>query len=106
MNNSILIIMFKLKIHSNIYGIKFPLEALITLGNKRPQFKIMSFTSSYSINKHFSTKAKLDPFLILEVNRQADWKTIKQAYFRLARLYHPDLNKSDEVSGNQFKILY
>jgi hypothetical protein len=95
--------MFKLKI--NIYGNKFPFEAMITLGNKSPQFTIMSFTRFYNINKQFSTKAKLDPFLILEVNRQADWKTIKQAYFRLARLYHPDLNKSDEVSENQLSII-
>jgi len=45
----------------------------------------------------FSQKVKLDPYLILEVNRNADWKTIKLSYFKLARLYHPDLNKNDEV---------
>jgi hypothetical protein len=45
----------------------------------------------------YSSKTKLDPYLILDINRQADWKTIKKAYFRLARLYHPDLNKNDEV---------
>jgi preprotein translocase subunit Sec63 len=47
--------------------------------------------------KYFSQKVKLDPYLILEINRNADWKTIKKAYFKLARLYHPDLNKNDEV---------
>jgi len=46
----------------------------------------------------FSQKVKLDPYLILEVNRSADWKTIKLSYFKLARLYHPDLNKNDEVT--------
>ena len=32
----------------------------------------------------FSSKiSKLDPFLILEVNRNADWPTIKKSYFKL-----------------------
>jgi len=49
--------------------------------------------------KYFSKEEnhKLDPYLILEVNRGADFKTIKAAYFKLARLYHPDTNKNDEV---------
>ena len=50
--------------------------------------------------RNFSEKEshKLDPYLILEVNRGADFKTIKAAYFKLARLYHPDTNKNDEVN--------
>jgi curved DNA-binding protein CbpA len=47
--------------------------------------------------KKFSEKIKSDPYLVLEINRNADWKTIKIAYFKLARLYHPDMNKNDEV---------
>jgi len=47
--------------------------------------------------RHFSQKVKIDPHLILEINRNADWKAIKTAYFKLARIYHPDLNKNDEV---------
>jgi DnaJ-class molecular chaperone len=50
--------------------------------------------------KTFSTKIKMDPYLILEINRNSDWPAIKKAYFRLARLYHPDLNKNDEVIIN------
>jgi hypothetical protein len=57
----------------------------------------INFKLVHSNYKYFSTKTKLDPYLILEVNRSADWKTIKLAYFKLARLYHPDLNKNDEV---------
>lgn len=54
-------------------------------------------------NKYFSqAKIKLDPFLILEINRKAEWPEIKKAYFKLARLYHPDLNKNDEVSLIKF----
>jgi DnaJ-class molecular chaperone len=47
--------------------------------------------------KSFSAKIKQDPYLILEINRTADWKAIKIAYFKLARIYHPDMNKNDEV---------
>ena len=48
--------------------------------------------------KHFSeNNTKLDPYLILEINRSADFKTIKGAYFKLARVYHPDANQNDEV---------
>ena len=32
----------------------------------------------------FSSKSgKLDPYLILEINRNADWPTIKKSYFKL-----------------------
>jgi curved DNA-binding protein CbpA len=59
--------------------------------------------SSWNWNlKKFSEKIKLDPFLILEVNRTADWKTIKLSYFKLARLYHPDMNKNDERAQKKF----
>ena len=48
-------------------------------------------TQNFSINKpqlkNFSQKnTKLDPYLILEVQRGADFKAIKTAYFKLARV--------------------
>lgn len=70
--------------------------------NKLNQFSFQ-FKNKLSLFKiqirNFSEKEshKLDPYLILEVNRGADFKTIKAAYFKLARLYHPDTNKNDEV---------
>jgi curved DNA-binding protein CbpA len=45
----------------------------------------------------FSEKIKTDPYLVLEINHKAEWKSIKIAYFKLARIYHPDMNKNDEV---------
>jgi DnaJ-class molecular chaperone len=64
--------------------------------NKKNIFHIFN-QNQHNTKFYFSAKIKLDPYLILEVNRNADWKTIKLSYFRLARLYHPDLNKNDEV---------
>ncbi len=48
---------------------------------------------------------KLNPYLILEVNKGSDFKTIKAAYFKLARLYHPDTNNSDEVNLYKNRLL-
>lgn len=42
---------------------------------------------------------------ILGVAREADFGTIKQAYRKLARQYHPDLNPGDRVAEEKFKLL-
>lgn len=42
---------------------------------------------------------------ILGVSREADFGTIKQAYRKLARQYHPDLNPGDQVAEEKFKLL-
>jgi curved DNA-binding protein len=42
---------------------------------------------------------------ILGVSRQAEGTAIKQAYRKLARQYHPDLNPGDRTAEDQFKLL-
>jgi curved DNA-binding protein len=44
-----------------------------------------------------------DYYRILEVDKNADTKTIKQAYRRLARKYHPDVNPGDKAAEERFK---
>lgn len=44
-----------------------------------------------------------DYYATLEVDRQADERTIKQAYRRLARKYHPDINPGDQRAEARFK---
>jgi curved DNA-binding protein CbpA len=63
----------------------------------KKNLKINIFLSKNIFKFYFSRKNKVDPFLVLEINRNADWKAIKKAYFKLAKLYHPDMNKNDEV---------
>ncbi len=44
-----------------------------------------------------------DYYSILGVNRQAKEKEIKQAYRKLARKYHPDVNPGDNSTEDKFK---
>ncbi|MBX6342321.1 MAG: DnaJ domain-containing protein, partial [Thermomicrobiaceae bacterium] len=44
-----------------------------------------------------------DYYKILGVPRDADEKTIKAAYRKLARKYHPDVNKTDKQAEERFK---
>ena len=45
----------------------------------------------------------LDHYATLGINRKASQKEISQAYRRLARKYHPDLNKDDKQAESIFK---
>jgi len=47
--------------------------------------------------------ASKDYYQILGVNRNASEKEIKQAYRRLARKHHPDLNPNDKSAETRFK---
>ena len=44
-----------------------------------------------------------DYYNILEVNRNASEREIKQAYRRLARQFHPDVNPGDKSAKEEFK---
>src|SRR5262245_34455549 len=46
---------------------------------------------------------KQDYYQVLGVSRTATDKDIRQAYRRLARQYHPDLNPGDKAAESRFK---
>src|SRR5271156_388874 len=50
-----------------------------------------------------ATTTKQDYYELLGVARKAPQKEIRQAYRRLARKYHPDLNPGDKSAEEKFK---
>lgn len=47
-----------------------------------------------------------DYYKILEIERDASEDEIKRAYRRLAKKYHPDLNKTDSKAKEKFIVLH
>ena len=47
--------------------------------------------------------AKRDLYEVLGISKTADEKTIKKAYRKLAKKYHPDMNPGDKEAEAKFK---
>lgn len=50
----------------------------------------------------FARHRKRPPYDVLQVNHNVDQKTIKSQYYKLSKLYHPDLNPGDKEAHQKF----
>ena len=65
---------------------------------------VFSFAKSSRRNKASSSnKEWKSPYHILGVNKNADDKELKLAYFKAAKLVHPDLNPHDLLAAKKFQ---
>ena len=81
------------------------------------RFRLISFSRSQIVNVHchsrfyktsslkFQSQNKESYYRILGLSEGADEKEIKQAYFQLAKKYHPDRNKGDKNAQIKFQEL-
>lgn len=53
--------------------------------------------------REMAQRPDTDPYVVLEVARDADKAAIKKAYRKKANLHHPDRNKGDEDAERRFK---
>lgn len=58
-------------------------------------------TTAFFIKRLYSLKSNIDPYKILNIPRNATSKEIKAAYFKLAKLHHPD-SRSEQASADSF----
>lgn len=82
----------------------FQKRTFISIPSFRNNFQLIGrswFSLSHPPRRTFSTKA--DFYQTLGVPKNADKATIKKAYFKLAKKYHPDTNKDDATASDKFK---
>jgi DnaJ-class molecular chaperone len=58
-------------------------------------------------SSEFSTSSKcLDYYSDLELDEGANTKSIKEAYYKLSKQYHPDLNADNPDALRKFQVRY
>jgi curved DNA-binding protein CbpA len=56
----------------------------------------------FSTSRALSARHRKRHYDILQIHHNADQKTIKSQYYKLSKLYHPDLNPNDKEAHEKF----
>ncbi|XP_055632281.1 dnaJ homolog subfamily A member 3, mitochondrial-like [Toxorhynchites rutilus septentrionalis] len=60
----------------------------------KPKFKYIKPSTATSATEHQLTTPPKDHYAVLGVNRSASYREIKQAYYKMAKAFHPDTQRT------------
>lgn len=63
---------------------------------------IVTYKTYSKIDPNNQSIKKFDPWEILEIEPDSDINTIKKAFRKLSRMYHPDVAKDDPEATAKF----
>lgn len=64
-----------------------------------------TFEFNFNFNDFIAEKPTVDHYAILGISKKAGPREVKQAFWDLARQYHPDLNPNDSKAEETFKCI-
>lgn len=64
-----------------------------------------TFEFNFNFNDFIAERPTIDHYAVLGISREAGPREAKQAYWNLARQYHPDLNPNDSAAEEKFKCI-
>ena len=64
-----------------------------------------TFEFNFNFNDFISDKPIIDHHAVLGVTKKAGPREVKQAYWTLAKQYHPDLNPNDSLAEERFRCV-
>jgi len=93
----------------NIWASSIPRKKLLVVSNQNA-FVLFFVKDKQQVRFNSTTQPKFDtsePFAyyeILGIKRDAKQSEVKQAYFKMAKIYHPDVNQAENARENFDKI--